>query len=130
MKRMRTSPANERRPTCFACAAWPVVEISIAPSPTLVSRPFWKRTSGRLLTLEGSSKGFAGQLLAAELHKRAGQGISSLRYRDFSLIVRQHSPFLRWLPSYDPGRNLLSFESLSFRRPIEWTGHSLGHEQK
>src|SRR5882672_10000620 len=47
MKRMRTSAKKGRKPTCFACGAWPVAELSIAPSRMPASRPFWKLTSGR-----------------------------------------------------------------------------------
>jgi len=58
MKRMQTSAKKGRRPTCFACGAWPVAELSIAPSRMRASRPFWKLTSGRLLILAACSSSF------------------------------------------------------------------------
>jgi len=40
MKRMRTSAKKGRRPTCFACGAWPVAELSIAAFPHASQQAF------------------------------------------------------------------------------------------
>src|SRR6266851_5624674 len=48
MKLTRISAESESWPTYFACAAWPVAELSIAPSRTPANKRFWKHMKRRL----------------------------------------------------------------------------------
>jgi hypothetical protein len=49
MKLTPISAESERRPTYFACGAWPVEELSIARFRTAASKRFWKHTNWGLL---------------------------------------------------------------------------------